>query len=378
MPASVDRVLIVGGGIAGLSTAIALRQIGVEHIDVLEINSNWSVYGVGIVQATNAFRALERLGLAEAVLEAGWPMHGRRIHDRDGVVIDDFDTPSLVKGQFPPASGIARPALHRVLKDGVHTAGVDVRLGVTIDAVESRADGVEVELTDGTSGSYDLIVGADGIRSQIRRRLLGDKFEPQYTGQVCWRYNVPRSDGLDRSWLFTGGRGKAGFIPLSETSMYILLIENASPEEMSIAPAHRAEVFREHLASYGGPVGEVRDHHITDPAAVVYRPVEEVVVPEPWHRGRVVLVGDAVHATSPDLGQGSAMAYEDVIVLTQCLAGEGTVEQQLHEYSRRWYPRARLICDLSRQIQRVNMTNGPADELVRLSRIASEHVSAAP
>lgn len=379
MQSSVDRVLVVGGGIAGLSGAIALRRAGVRVVDILEINPAWSVYGVGIVQQSNALWALHELGLAERVLAAGWPVLGRRVHDREGRVIEEVDAPNLISSGLPPACGVGRLELHKILQDAVRKAGANVRLGVTVAGFTLSDDAVDVTLTDGSQTSYDLVVGADGIRSTVRRMLLGDAYEPRYTGQVCWRANMPRVEGVDRTWSFTGGHGKPGFVPISRDTMYLYFLENAALEHTKVPDEKLPAVFREHLSSYGGVLAEVRERWITDPASIVHRPVEEVVVPAPWHRGRIVLIGDAVHATSPDLGQGSAMAYEDVIVLVECLADQSrSVEERLARFSERRYPRVRLMCQLSREAQEITIAGRPREDLLRVLREANENMAVRP
>jgi len=117
--------------------------------------------------------------------------------------------------------------------------------------------------------------------------------------------------------MFVGTNGKAGFVPLAPDLMYVLLIENVEEDHIGVSADGLAATMRERLAEFGGPVAEVRDRYITDDAAVVYRPVESLLVPSPWYRGRVAIIGDAAHATSPHVGQGAAMAIEDAIVLVE-------------------------------------------------------------
>jgi 2-polyprenyl-6-methoxyphenol hydroxylase-like FAD-dependent oxidoreductase len=161
--------------------------------------------------------------------------------------------------------------------------------------------------------------------------------------------------------------------------MYILYIEAVPAEDVKLADDRLAEIFRERLAEFGGPVAEVRDRYITDSAKVVVRPVESLLVPKPWHRGRVVLVGDAVHATSPHVGQGGAMAIEDAIVLADEVTSGDDLEAALARYAERRYPRCREIWEISRQIGtwEIEHTPPPEADFVGLT-MKSVHVTAAP
>ncbi len=345
----VRHVLVVGGGIGGLSTAIALRGAGVD-VDVVERNPAWDVYGVGIIQPGNALRALNELGLAERAVAEGHPMYGDRTFLTDGVtVIADNDWPALVPG-LPPGNGITRTRLHTIFQDAVLESGADVRVGVTVATLEDTGDRVDVAFSDGETRSYDLVVGADGLYSQIREMVFPDAPKATYTGQVCWRYNLPRIEGLDKIWAVIGPAGAAGFVPLAPDLMYMLTIEKP-PEGAPIRLPQDgiAEIYRQRLAPYGGPVAEHREL-LVDDEAVVYRPVENVLVPPPWHRGRVVLIGDAAHATSPHCGQGAAQAIEDGIVLTEELQRQETVAAALEAFMARRYDRCRMIVEGSEAI----------------------------
>jgi 2-polyprenyl-6-methoxyphenol hydroxylase-like FAD-dependent oxidoreductase len=368
------RVLVVGGGIGGLSAAIALRQRDVD-VDVVEINPRWDVYGVGIIQPGNAVRALDALGLAEDAVAQGYAMQGSRFHDSQGNLLGQVPALDLLGPRYPPMNGLTRPKLHALFQEAVKASGADVRLGVTVERV--GVDGVAA-LSDGTTGEYALVVGADGIHSTIRRLVFPDAPEPEYTGQIVWRYNVPRTEGLETLDMFVGSNGKAGFVPLGPDLMYILYIEAVAPEDVKMPEDRLADIFRERLAEFGGPVAEVRDRHLTDPAKVVVRPVESLLVPTPWHRGRVVLIGDAAHATSPHVGQGGAMAMEDAIVLAEEVT-RGDGEAALERYAERRYPRCREIWEISRQIGtwESEHTAPPEADFVGLT-MKSVHVTAAP
>ncbi len=347
----VKRILVVGGGIGGLTSTIALRRAGFA-VDVVEKNPAWDVYGVGIIQPGNALRALHQLGLAEAAVAQGHPINGDAAFLGDGVTkLAENEWPPLVPG-LPPGNGITRPRLHRILQDAVLGSGADVRTGVTPATLDDGADGVTVAFSDGATRDYDLVVGADGLYSQVRETAFGPEVGPKYTGQVCWRYNLPRIEGLDKIHVYIGATGTAGFVPLAADLMYMLTIEKP-PEgaPLRLPREGLAAVYRERLAQFGGPVAEHRDL-IVDDEAVVYRPVENVVVPAPWHRGRVVLIGDAAHATSPHCGQGAAQAIEDGIVLSEELRAQDSVAAALDAYMARRFERCRFIVEGSADIGR--------------------------
>jgi 2-polyprenyl-6-methoxyphenol hydroxylase-like FAD-dependent oxidoreductase len=146
--------------------------------------------------------------------------------------------------------------------------------------------------------------------------------------------------------MFNGSFGRAGFVPLAPDLMYLLLIEKADGRPSG---ANLAELMRERLAEYGGPIGEVRDQ-ITDDAQVVVREVETILVPKPWYRGRVVLIGDAAHATSPHVGQGAAQAIEDAVVLAEELASGGSLDEALRAFVERRFERCKIVVEGSKQI----------------------------
>ncbi|HLH65748.1 MAG TPA: FAD-dependent monooxygenase [Solirubrobacteraceae bacterium] len=345
------RVLVVGGGIGGLCAAIALRGAG-HAVDLVERNPAWDVYGVGIIQPGNALRALDALGLAREAVAAGHPIVGDSTWTADGSqLIAANDWPPLVEG-LPPGNGITRPRLHRILQTHTLASGTDVRTGVTFESIDERRDRVDVRFTDGQLRSYDLVVGADGLHSQVRRAVFGAELEARYTGEVCWRYNLPRIEGLDRIWVYLGETGTAGFVPLAGDLMYMLTIEKPPDgAPVRLDRAGLAATYRERLRQFGGPVADCA-HLVVDDAEVVYRPVETILVARPWHRGRVVLIGDAAHATSPQCGQGAAQAIEDAIVLTEELAVDRPLKETFEAFTERRYERCRVIVEGSEAIGR--------------------------
>jgi 2-polyprenyl-6-methoxyphenol hydroxylase-like FAD-dependent oxidoreductase len=349
VPPAASKVLIVGGGIGGLSSAIALTARGIE-VEIVEQNPDWDVYGVGIIQPGNAMRALHQLGLLDQALEAGFAMDGDRFFLADGTQLADNDFPRIVGPEFPGLNGITRPRLHEILTTAVKRSGAKVTLGHRLQSLTDTGQAVEVELTDGSSGRYDLVIGADGVFSQTRKLVFPDAPEPRYTGQAVWRYNLPRPADVDKLTMYAGPDAKAGLVPLAPDLMYLLYIETPGGETTPhLAPETLADQLRGQLASFGGKIAELRDL-ITDSSKVVYRPIETIWVEPDWQRGHVALIGDAAHATSPHVGQGAAMALEDSVVLAEEVANADTLKDAFAGFGRRRYDRVRTIVEISEQI----------------------------
>jgi 2-polyprenyl-6-methoxyphenol hydroxylase-like FAD-dependent oxidoreductase len=260
----------------------------------------------------------------------------------------------------------------------VRDSGASVRVGLTVAELADTDEGVDVTFTDGTSGHYDLIVGADGIRSLVRRLVFGPEYQPTYVGQMCWRCNVPRPPNVETAWLFEGGPiGRGGFIPLAQDLMYILLVETTDTSTPPFVPGDQlVETFRERLAPFGGPVAEVRDRDITSSSDIVLRPFETLLMPAPWYRGHVVLIGDAVHSMTAHIAQGAAMAIEDAIVLAEELASRKPLEEALDDVMERRFERCKALVEISSEISRGERERVDVD-VAGLTRRSFE-VAAAP
>lgn len=343
----VQKVLVIGGGIGGLTAGVALRQAGIE-VDLVEINPSFSVYGVGIIQPNNTLRALDRIGLARRCVAVGTPFNGWRIHDADGNVLMDAPNETRAAPDYPPNNGITRPGLHRILTEAASDHDVQVRLGVSVDGFEDLGEEIDVRFSDGTTGRYDLVIGCDGLYSRTRSQLFGDLVTPTFTGQAVWRYNVPRPPGLEWGEIHAGPHSKVGLVPMGPEQMYLFLV-TAEPGNPWMDPDQLANVMRERMAGFTGRIAALREQ-ITDPSGVVYKPMEHLLLPEPWHRGRVVIIGDAAHATTPHLAQGAAMAIEDAVLLGQMLGGQGDIADVLDAFTRRRFDRARYVIESSNQI----------------------------
>lgn len=359
--ASVSKVLIVGGGIGGLALAIGLRKAGIDA-DVVEIRQQWSIYHVGIIAQSNLVRAMVSLGIADDCVAAGFSYSGVRFCDASGRVLSETPGVKLAGPGYPAYLGLTRPALHTVLFAASKKAGAVVRLGLTVAELTQSDSKAAVKFTDGSSGEYDLFVGADGVHSKIRTMVFGEHLKPRFTGEGVWRYNVSRPPEVDYGSIYDSPEGpKAGLIPLTHDTAYIFRI-GPEPGNPRFPKEQLATIMRERLKLFGGAIGQLA-HEITNPELVVYRPLESLFVPSPWHRGRVVLIGDAAHAITPHLGQGAAQAVEDAVVLADELGRSAQLCDALQSFERRRYERCKLILEASLEIGELEMHPDPKRNL---------------
>lgn len=340
----VKKVLIVGGGVGGLCAAIALRREGVQ-VDLVELKAEWTVYGVGIIQQSNVVREMARLGVLNAYLKAGYAFEDVCIYNLQGGQLARIPGQRLAGPDYPANMGVSRLALHQVLSECAIGLGAQVRLGTTVERLEQDTAGVDVELTDGSMCRYDLVIGADGVYSKIREMLFGKKYTPRFTGQSVWRHNFTRHPSIDHLASYQGADGNAGLVPLGEHLMYMFSTSH-EPDNPWMDPNKLAELMRDRIKNVGGLVGELRDQ-IIDNSQVVYKPMEVLFVDEPWFQGRVILIGDAAHATTPHLGQGAGMAIEDAIVLSEELCSSDPIETKLGRFMRRRFERCKYISEQS-------------------------------
>ncbi len=353
----INNALIIGGGIGGLSTAIALRKAGIA-VDLIEIKQEWKVYHVGIIVQGNFIRAMAALGIADKAVAEGFPYFGVKFQTLDGHTVAEIPGIPMAGPNYPTDLGMGRPALHKILTEAALEAGTQVRLGVTFADIAQDENKATVRFTDGTTGEYDIVIGADGVHSKVRGKIFGDAHRPTFTGQGVWRYNVRRPASLDGAVLCVGLEGgKCGAIPLSQDTGYVLLVQ-AEPGNPHHPEDKLADIFRERMAACTGMMAEMRDQ-ITDSSLVIYRPLESLLLPAPWHKGRVLLIGDAAHSTTPHLGQGAAQAVEDGVVLGELLQRDAPLPQLLDEFMQRRFERCKFIVEGSLQLGEWEMHPSP-------------------
>ena len=356
---SAMKVLIVGGGIGGMSAAIALAKAG-HATEIIDIDPEWRVYGAGITITGPTLRAYGRLGLLDQIKATGAVTSGVRLFRYDGTFIRELDEPVLEEG-LPATGGIMRPDLHRIMQERVQALGSTVQLGLTVATLAQDEGGVDVTFSDGTAGRYDLVVAADGVASGVRALVFPDAPQPEETGQACWRISTRRPPGFDKGEFYLGHGNPAGITACAPDAIYMWMLTPHEPgTRFDEAQGHAR--LRERLADFGGTVAWIRDNMAEDDW-VNYRPLSAMLQPEPWAKGRVALLGDAAHATTPHLASGAGMAVEDGLVLAEELAVAGrSVEDSLLAYSGRRYPRCKHVVESSVAIGRLQLSGASPEE----------------
>jgi 2-polyprenyl-6-methoxyphenol hydroxylase-like FAD-dependent oxidoreductase len=357
------KILIVGGGIGGMSSAIALAETG-HSVELIDIDPEWRVYGAGITITGPTLRAYKRLGLLDEIRAVGAITNGARIFRYDGQFLNELDEPVLEEG-LPATGGIMRPVLHRIMQDKVKALGVDVRLGLTVDRIDQDPDGVSVVFSDAGTSRYDVVVGADGIASKVRALAFPNARDPEETGQACWRISMHRPPGFDRGEFYLGHTNPAGVTACGPDDIYMWMLTRHEPGSwLNDDEAH--DRLREELTSFGGTIGWIRDN-MTKSDWINYRPLAAMLQPEPWTNGRIVLLGDAAHATTPHLASGAGMAVEDALVLAKELGNSDRgVKGRLLAYSKRRYPRCRHVVETSIAVGQMQLTGGSAEAVGKL------------
>ncbi|GAA2597308.1 MULTISPECIES: FAD-dependent oxidoreductase [Streptomyces] len=344
-------VLVIGGGAAGNAAAILLRRAGIA-VDLIEAKDDWNATaGSGITLQGNALRVLRELGVWNRVEKSGYGFDAVGITAPDGTVLHVAEDLRTGGDDLPATVGMRRPRLQRILGDAVRESGADVHLGVRATSLDQYGDGVAVRFSDGTESRYDLVVAADGLGSTTRA-AIGIADAPEPTGMAIWRIEVPRPAGVTRTDLAYGGPAYiAGYCPTGESTLYAYVVE-AHRDRSSIPAGSYADEMRALAQHYGGHWPEITAH-ITDPSRVNYTWFDRMLVEGSWHRGRVVLVGDAAHCCPPTLAQGAAMSLEDAWVLARMLSATDTWDDALLQgYYERRVSRVRPVVEASVQIGR--------------------------
>jgi 2-polyprenyl-6-methoxyphenol hydroxylase-like FAD-dependent oxidoreductase len=328
------RILIVGGGIAGFALAKALELRGVT-VDLVERQTGQPTGGTGLYLPGNATRAGGELGLLPQVFQRSAPIRMQKILDSRGRQLNVVETEAVWR-DCGPCVALPRNDFQAILQGSLQRT--NARFGMPVADIRQSITACEVEFADGTIETYDLVVGADGVNSTVRQTVFS-KEPSAYVGNVCWRFITSNSAGID-CWTAMLGNGRTLLaIPVSKSNVYVYA-------DMAVA-SNAIERFSDQspltalFAGFGAPVFPLIEA-LSGDTKIHFGRIEQVQLTS-WVNGRVVLIGDAAHASSPSMAEGAGMALEDAIVLAETLVVESSFGAALTTYSLRRRPRIEWV-----------------------------------
>ena len=368
----VEKVLVVGAGIAGCCAAIALAARGFR-VRLIEKQDEWRFQSSGIFVYSNGLAHLRDIGVLDDVLSAGYVIdNGRNVYfDHRGEHLVDTFYPTADDGRAPAILGIKRAELHRVLANRLQHFGLSAELGTTVGSFDQIGDSVAIVLSNGAVENFDLVLGTDGLRSQIRK-LAGFDIKPRYSGFGVWRSVHDRPAELRDKIMMMGPGKRFGIMPISADKLYTFgtIVE---PEGKWYDPQAWPEMMAAKFREFEGPARRFIEE-LGPKSEVLYTAVEEIVMPLPWHAGRVVLLGDAAHASTPFMGQGGAMGVQDAVVLARLLDSDNDIHVILAAYGAARGPLCRFAQDVSRQVGENGAAGQSAADNDRFRQTAQQNV----
>ena len=371
------NIAIVGGGIGGMCAAIQLKKQG-KNVTLIEFKDTLKPLGAGISLSAATLRALKQIGVIDELLQNAGGFNTFEIFTADGTQITEAPIQPAQGAEDLPYSnaGILRTKFAEILEKTLRKLGVNVILNASVEAIENTANGVVAHLTNGEVHQYDLLIGADGINSKVRSLVFPEFRGSTFTHQGSWRIVVPRYfKGLS---MFIGKTLKAGMTPISETECYLFLLDHHK-EDQFIEQKQWPSMLSNLLAEFGGPIHKIKesiDNGEISENDIVYRPLYTHLMEAPWFKQRVVLMGDAVHSTTPHLASGAGMAIEGAIILSDELNKDQPIDEALTNYQKRHFERAKLVISTSTRLGEIEMNNGSPIEHRALMSMTMEKLLA--
>ena len=350
----VDRVLVAGGGIAGLAVRRALHRRGLPSL-TLERRGGPAEAGLAINLPGNAVRVLAQLGLLDELRAVGTRLRRREYRTERDRLLFAMDEEAFWGTEMGPHC-LRRADLLCLLQLGL--APDDLRHGTGIVACRQTEQGVEVDLENGTAETGGLLVGADGVHSRVRRSLFDDRAPgAALLASQSWRVMVP-NPGVEAWTLWAGAGALFLLIPVDRGEAYAWISASGGAGE-GLDPSGLRQAF----ASFPRLVRETLEAVLARPAGLHHSPLEEVRIPA-WTSDRAVLVGDAAHATAPVWAQGAALALEDALVLADLLAGASDWRSVGRDYERLRRPRVAHVQAMTDRLSRTARMPGWARTLL--------------
>jgi 2-polyprenyl-6-methoxyphenol hydroxylase-like FAD-dependent oxidoreductase len=346
------RALIIGGGIGGMAAGIALRRIGWE-VQVFERAPQPAEVGAGLSLWANAIHALDRLGLTGALQELRSPTPEAGIYAWHGEPIMTESLEALAQRLGTISIVAHRAELLELLYQAIgpeHVHFDQVCTGFGQDGT-----GVSATFADGRRVDGDLLIGADGIRSLVRAGLFRDG-DPVYSGYGAFRGIVTFNPRRIRAGEYWGHGARLGLLPMSKGRVYWFATYNGPPGQR-LAQAEAYAMLCARFRGWAAPIPELIA--ATDPARILQNDIADRPPLPHWSSGRVTLLGDAAHPTTPNLGQGACQALEDAVVLADALQQHPDIPTALRHYERLRIPRTRMVVQQSRMIGMIGQWSNP-------------------
>lgn len=347
---------IIGGGIGGLTTAIALQRKGFE-VTVFESAPSFEPIGAGIVLAPNAIKALQAIGVDQDVISVGNVIRKFSVKDWSGSVLNATESDKLaLRYGTGKMCALHRADLHRVLLRHLTTNAVINNKLCT--GFRQEQDGVNLSFSDGSSAFGNFVIAADGIHSIFRKHLI-PKAVMRYSGYAAWRAvidNPPEDIATGEASEFWGAGRRFGMVPLANARMYWYATLDVPASERTQFSTDIAGL-KSHFSRFDPIVSEVisrtADHQIIRNDIFDFKPVTR------YAYGNIVLSGDAAHATTPNLGQGACMAIEDAVVLANCVQRETNISKAFTDYEFSRVPRNTKVVNASYMMGKISQLKNP-------------------
>jgi 2-polyprenyl-6-methoxyphenol hydroxylase-like FAD-dependent oxidoreductase len=357
------KAIIIGGGIGGLTTAIALQQQGIDF-EIYEAAPELKPVGAGIVMASNAMQVFQRLSIEQKIMQAGLEVHQAFGVDENFRLISGLD----VKGKVASRYGIGSYAIHRGRLQQVLLSEIDnskVHLNKRLESVQQIDSKVKVAFQDGSSVEGDIVIGADGIKSTVRKNIFGD-LPLRYSGQTCWRgmakFILP-DDKKGNSYEMWGPKKglRFGFVPTTPDEVYFFTTFFTSADGRDAGP--NKEKLLQLYAPFGDLPRLIIDATLED--NIIRSDINDLAPIPQWWKDRVVLVGDAAHATTPNLGQGGCQAVEDAYVIAKCLKENSNPKKAFAQFQSIRYKKALHVVNTSWQFGKLTNLGNPVSRWLR-------------